>query len=89
MASINIFTDIVILVLPLRVLARLNLHKRKKCMWHPYLFSSTMLTFPSGVLVGIFLTGSIAVIASIVRLHALYIYTVTEDVSWDAIFVRF
>ena len=30
-ASINIFTDIVILVLPLRAFARLNLHRRKRC----------------------------------------------------------
>ncbi|KAF9889994.1 hypothetical protein FE257_006674 [Aspergillus nanangensis] len=38
-------------------------------------------------LVGIFLTGTFASAASIVRLNALYIYTVTKDVSYDAIYI--
>ncbi|KAF2147298.1 uncharacterized protein K452DRAFT_314489 [Aplosporella prunicola CBS 121167] len=38
-------------------------------------------------LIGIFLSGTVAVIASIVRLNALYIYTVTKDVSFDAIYI--
>ncbi|KAF2175163.1 hypothetical protein K469DRAFT_457304, partial [Zopfia rhizophila CBS 207.26] len=38
-------------------------------------------------LIGIFMVGSIAVIASIVRLYALYIYTVTKDVAYDAIMI--
>lgn len=70
MASINIFTDVVILILPLRAFSQLNLHRRKR--W---------------ALIGIFLTGAIAVVASIVRLSALYIYTVTKDVAYDAIFI--
>lgn len=41
----------------------------------------------SGALIGIFMTGSVAVAASIVRLNALYIYTVSKDVSYDAIYV--
>ena len=36
---------------------------------------------------GVFMVGSIAVIASIVRLYALYVYTTTKDVAYDAIFV--
>lgn len=41
----------------------------------------------SGALIGIFLTGSVAAAASIVRLNALYIYTVSKDIPYDAIFV--
>ncbi|XTI83124.1 hypothetical protein V2W45_1228276 [Cenococcum geophilum] len=69
-ASINIFTDIVILVLPLRSFAKLNLHRRKR--W---------------ALIGIFLTGTVAVIASIARLIALYIFTTTKDIMYNAIFI--
>jgi hypothetical protein len=36
---------------------------------------------------GIFMVGGVAVIASIVRLYALWVYTTTKDVSYDAIFV--
>ena len=52
-----------------------------------------LLCFPSlmseGILLGVFMVGGIAVIASIVRLYALWIYTVTNDVSYDAIYVSF
>ncbi|KAF1980067.1 hypothetical protein BU23DRAFT_585902 [Bimuria novae-zelandiae CBS 107.79] len=37
-------------------------------------------------LLGVFLVGAIAVLASIVRLYALYVYTTTKDVAYDAIF---
>ena len=37
----------------------------------------------------IFMVGGIAVIASIIRLYALWVYTVTKDVAYDAIFVSF
>jgi hypothetical protein len=40
-----------------------------------------------GALLGIFMVGGIAVIASIIRLYALWVYTITKDVSYDAIFV--
>jgi hypothetical protein len=33
------------------------------------------------------MVGSIAVIASIVRLYALWVYTTTKDAAYDAIFV--
>jgi hypothetical protein len=33
------------------------------------------------------MVGGIAVIASIVRLYALWVYTTTKDVAYDAIFV--
>jgi len=72
MASINIVTDLVILLLPIRPLHQLHLNKKKRM-----------------ALIAIFCTGGVAVIASIVRLNSLYIYTYTKDVSWDAIFVRF
>lgn len=39
-------------------------------------------------LLGIFLVGGIAVLASIIRLYALWDYTVSDDVSYDAIYVR-
>lgn len=42
-----------------------------------------------GALLGIFMVGGIAVIASIIRLYALWVYTVTKDVSYDAIFVSY
>jgi hypothetical protein len=41
----------------------------------------------TGALMGVFMVGGIAVIASIVRLYALWVYTTTKDVAYDAIFV--
>ncbi|KAL2836199.1 hypothetical protein BJY01DRAFT_258755 [Aspergillus pseudoustus] len=67
-AAISIFTDLVILVMPLPQLMKLNLHRRRKY-----------------ALIAIFLTGTFASAASIARLNALYKYTVTEDVSYDAL----
>ncbi|KAL2786163.1 hypothetical protein BJX66DRAFT_328761 [Aspergillus keveii] len=67
-AAITIFTDLVILVMPLPQLMKLNLHRRRKY-----------------ALIAIFLTGTFASAASIARLNALYKYTVTEDVSYDAV----
>ncbi|KAL4738093.1 hypothetical protein BDV11DRAFT_143208 [Aspergillus similis] len=69
-AAITIFTDLVILIMPMPQLMKLNLHPRKKY-----------------ALVAIFLTGTFASAASIARLNALYKYTVTEDVSYDAILI--
>ncbi|KAF2437920.1 hypothetical protein P171DRAFT_319636, partial [Karstenula rhodostoma CBS 690.94] len=69
-ASVNILTDIVILLMPLRAFWQLQLHPRKR--W---------------ALIGVFLVGGIAVLASIVRLYALYVYTYTQDVAYDAIFI--
>ncbi|KAJ5160783.1 uncharacterized protein N7482_007787 [Penicillium canariense] len=67
-AGINILTDLVILVMPLPLLMKLNLHRRRKY-----------------ALIAIFLSGAFASAASIARLNALYKYTVTKDVSYDAI----
>ncbi|KAL3470890.1 hypothetical protein BJX99DRAFT_238582 [Aspergillus californicus] len=67
-AAITIFTDLVILVMPLPQLLKLNLTRRRKY-----------------ALIAIFLTGTFASAASIARLNALYKYTVTKDVSYDAI----
>ncbi|KAF3935573.1 hypothetical protein ABW19_dt0203386 [Dactylella cylindrospora] len=69
-ASINILTDILILVLPIPVLMTLQIQKRKKI-----------------ALVGIFFVGFIAVLASISRIWALWLYQNTKDVSYDAIFI--
>ncbi|KAF2117014.1 hypothetical protein BDV96DRAFT_644451 [Lophiotrema nucula] len=69
-ASINILTDVMILLMPLRAFWQLNLHPKKR--W---------------ALMGVFMVGGIAVIASIVRLYALYVYTTTKDVAYDAIFI--
>ncbi|KAF2713068.1 hypothetical protein K504DRAFT_334252, partial [Pleomassaria siparia CBS 279.74] len=69
-ASINILTDVMILLLPIRSFSHLNLPRNKK--W---------------ALLGIFMVGGIAVIASIIRLYALWVYTVTTDVSYDAIYI--
>ncbi|KAL2863122.1 uncharacterized protein BJX67DRAFT_267381 [Aspergillus lucknowensis] len=67
-AAITIFTDLVILVMPLPRLVKLNLHRGRKY-----------------ALIAIFLTGTFASAASIARLNALYKYTTTADVSYDAI----
>ncbi|KAF1951627.1 hypothetical protein CC80DRAFT_480918 [Byssothecium circinans] len=69
-ASVNILTDIMILLLPIRAFSSLNLHRRKRL-----------------ALLGIFMVGGVAVLASIVRLYALWIYTVSKDVPYDAIFI--
>ncbi|KAL4868952.1 hypothetical protein BDV12DRAFT_208847 [Aspergillus spectabilis] len=67
-AAITIFTDLVILVMPLPQIIKLNLNRRRKY-----------------ALIVIFLTGTFASAASIARLNALYKYTTTKDVSYDAI----
>ena len=41
-----------------------------------------------GALIGIFSTGGVAIVASILRCYALYTYATTKDVAYDAIFVR-
>ncbi|KAI9374214.1 hypothetical protein BJX61DRAFT_551718 [Aspergillus egyptiacus] len=69
-AAITIFTDLVILAMPLPQLIKLNLHVRRKY-----------------ALIAIFSTGAFASAASIARLNALYKYTVTEDVSYDAVLI--
>ncbi|KAJ4291959.1 hypothetical protein N0V90_009857 [Kalmusia sp. IMI 367209] len=70
-ASINILTDVVILIMPIRAFLQLQLHPKKR--W---------------ALMGVFLIGGIAVVASIVRLYALYVYITTKDIAYDAIFVN-
>jgi hypothetical protein len=69
-AGFNIFSDIVILVLPLPSLIRLQVSKRKRM-----------------ALMVIFGIGSIAVIASIVRINALYLFQTSKDIPYDAIFI--
>ncbi|CAN9080660.1 unnamed protein product [Alternaria alternata] len=69
-ASVNIVTDVVILVMPLKVFKQLNMNLRNRL-----------------ALMGIFMVGCIAALASILRLYALYNYTVTEDAGYDGIFV--
>ncbi|KAJ5102681.1 hypothetical protein N7532_003210 [Penicillium argentinense] len=67
-AGINILTDLAILLMPLSLLMKLNLHDRRKY-----------------ALIAIFMIGAFASAASIVRLNALYRYTITGDVFYDAI----
>ncbi|KAL4904223.1 hypothetical protein BDW74DRAFT_168622 [Aspergillus multicolor] len=69
-AAMTIFTDLVILMMPIPQLIKLNLNPRRKY-----------------ALVAIFLTGTFASAAPIARLNALYKYTVTDDVSYDAILI--
>ncbi|RYN46750.1 hypothetical protein AA0118_g12417 [Alternaria tenuissima] len=69
-ASVNIVTDVVILVMPLKVFKQLNMNIRKRL-----------------ALMGIFMVGCVAALASILRLYALYNYTVTEDAGYDGIFI--
>ncbi|KAH7065798.1 hypothetical protein BKA63DRAFT_608342 [Paraphoma chrysanthemicola] len=69
-ASINILTDVAILVMPLRAFQQLHMQRRKKF-----------------ALMGIFMIGGVAVLASIIRLYALWVYTTTKDVAYDAIFI--
>lgn len=70
MASVNILTDIFILVMPMRAFGQLKLQRTKRF-----------------ALLGVFMVGGVAVIASIVRLYALYVYAVTDDPPYDDIFV--
>ncbi|KAI4614283.1 uncharacterized protein J4E87_009503 [Alternaria ethzedia] len=69
MASVNILTDIFILVMPMRAFGQLKLQRTKRF-----------------ALLGVFMVGGVAVIASIVRLYALYVYAVTDDPPYDDIF---
>ena len=64
-AAFNIFSDIVILVLPIPVLLRLNMRKNKRV-----------------ALVAIFSCGGIAVIASGIRIYALYLYSTLTDAAY-------
>lgn len=77
-----------ILVMPLRAFGQLNLHRKKRCKWRDTLDPNTDSSQRVVALMGVFLVGGIAVIASIVRLYALWVYTTTVDVAYDAIFVR-
>lgn len=70
MASVNILTDIFILVMPMRAFGQLKLQRTKRF-----------------ALLGVFMVGGVAVIASIVRLYALYVYAVTDDPPYDDVFV--
>ncbi|KAG9189156.1 hypothetical protein G6011_06024 [Alternaria panax] len=70
MASVNILTDILILVMPVRAFAQLKLQRAKRF-----------------ALLGVFMVGGVAVIASIVRLYALWVYAVTDDPPYDDIFI--
>jgi len=49
--------------------------------------SLKILTVDLGALLGIFMLGGVAVIASIMRLYALWVYKTTKDVAYDAILV--
>ncbi|KAF3920952.1 hypothetical protein ABW20_dc0106517 [Dactylellina cionopaga] len=69
-ASVNILTDLIILVLPIPILITLQVQRRKRI-----------------ALIGIFFIGFIAVLASISRIWALWLYQHTKDVSYDAIFI--
>lgn len=78
-----------ILVMPLHAFSKLNLHPKKRCKEGPnYPAYGKVLIEWAGALLGVFMVGGIAVIASIIRLYALYVYTTTKDVAYDAIYVR-
>ncbi|KAH7386866.1 hypothetical protein DE146DRAFT_184936 [Phaeosphaeria sp. MPI-PUGE-AT-0046c] len=68
--GINIFTDILIFILPFKAFWKLELAPRKR--W---------------ALLGVFMVGGVAVIASIIRMYALYLYNTTKDISYDSIFI--
>ncbi|CAG5139493.1 uncharacterized protein ALTATR162_LOCUS501 [Alternaria atra] len=70
MGSVNILTDIFILVMPMRAFGQLKLQRTKRF-----------------ALLGVFLVGGVAVIASIVRLYALWVYAVTDDPPYDDVFI--
>lgn len=65
-ASLNIVSDIVVLICPMPALRSLNLPKRQKI----------------GVML-VFALGGVTVVMSILRLHSLYVVSVSTDVSWD------
>ncbi|KFZ18480.1 hypothetical protein V501_01188, partial [Pseudogymnoascus sp. VKM F-4519 (FW-2642)] len=65
-ASLNIVTDMLVLICPMPALSHLQLPKRQKI----------------GVML-VFAIGGVTVIMSILRLHSLYVISVSKDVSWD------
>ncbi|OBT41709.1 hypothetical protein VE00_07821 [Pseudogymnoascus sp. WSF 3629] len=65
-ASLNIVSDIVVLICPMPALRKLQLPKRQKI----------------GVML-VFALGGVTVIMSVLRLHSLYIISISTDVSWD------
>ncbi|KAM0717774.1 hypothetical protein Q7P37_006106 [Cladosporium fusiforme] len=69
-ASINIATDIAILLLPIQPLTRLNVNRRKKA-----------------AIFGIFMLGGGAVIASGVRIWALWRYFYGTEITYDAVLI--
>ncbi|KAM0705658.1 hypothetical protein Q7P35_007018 [Cladosporium inversicolor] len=68
MAGINIATDLLVLILPIKPALGLQVNRRRKY-----------------AVVGIFMIGSIAVIASMIRIHALWAYFHSKDMGYDAI----
>ena len=61
------------------------MHRRKRCKCSKLYHTPSLMS--DGALLGVFMVGGIAVIASIVRLYALWIYTITNEVLYDAIYV--
>jgi hypothetical protein len=88
LASINILTDVMILVMPLRTFGQLKMHRNRRCTSHLTHIWILNLILATVALQGIFTVGGIAVVASIVRLYALWVYKTTKDVAYDAIYVR-
>ncbi|KAL1586935.1 hypothetical protein WHR41_04015 [Cladosporium halotolerans] len=68
MAGINIFTDLLVLILPIKPAMQLNASRRKRY-----------------AVIGIFMIGGFAVIASVIRIHALWAYFNSENPGYDAI----
>jgi hypothetical protein len=69
-AGFNIFSDIVILVLPIPVLWGLQMHRNKRL-----------------ALIGIFSVGGVAVVASCVRVQALYKWSTSIDVPYNGAYI--
>lgn len=74
--------------MPMRAFSQLGVGRRKRCRSFVTIsIYNHILTF-AGALLGVFTGGGIAVLASIVRLYALWLYSVSQDVFFDAIYVR-
>lgn len=80
-AGFNILTDIVILLLPVPSLLKLQVNRSKKSMIFVYPPNKVeVLTVTVVALIFIIAIGGIAVVASVVRINALYIFQHSMDV---------
>lgn len=88
MAAINILTDLFVLVLPIAPALNLKINRRKKGSISTSTTLSTSADISTAAIIGIFLIGLIAVIASCLRVYFVYEYFNSPDPAFDTIEVH-